>query len=143
MPTLKTYDIFISHAWKYGEDYDRLVRLLNNANNFSFRNYSAPSEKPLQNLNLSPAHTSQEILSAIERKIAPVNAVLVISGMYYNHREWMQKEIEIAQRYNKPIIAIRPWSMLSPTPKAISDASKTVVHWNTQSIVDAIREYSL
>ena len=31
MPPLKTYDLFISHAWKYDDDYYRLVKLLENA----------------------------------------------------------------------------------------------------------------
>lgn len=47
MPSLYDYRLFISHAWKYGDDYDRLVRFLDNANYFSYRNYSAPREKPL------------------------------------------------------------------------------------------------
>ena len=25
MPSLKTYDLFISHAWLYGDDYDNLI----------------------------------------------------------------------------------------------------------------------
>lgn len=47
MPNLKTYDLFISHAWKYGDDYDRLVALLDSALYFSYRNYSAPKDKPI------------------------------------------------------------------------------------------------
>lgn len=31
MPYLKTYNLFISHAWAYGESYHRLVNLLNQA----------------------------------------------------------------------------------------------------------------
>ena len=46
MPDLKTYDLFISHAWRYHEDYDRLVTLLNNAPNFKWRNYSVPRHDP-------------------------------------------------------------------------------------------------
>ena len=34
MPSLYDYRLFISHAWKYGDDYDRLVRFLDNANYF-------------------------------------------------------------------------------------------------------------
>ena len=42
MPQLKIYDLFISHAWKYGEEYDRLISLLNAAPYFYYRDYSAP-----------------------------------------------------------------------------------------------------
>jgi len=72
MPELKTYNLFISHAWKYGDEYDRLISLLDNAPNFKYRNYSAPSDKPLENLDKSPVNTSQKIKDAIHRKIDPV-----------------------------------------------------------------------
>mgnify|MGYP003186821096 FL=1 len=44
MPNLYNYRLFISHAWKYGPDYIRLVNLLDNASYFSYHNYSAPRE---------------------------------------------------------------------------------------------------
>lgn len=142
MPSLKTYDIFISHAWKYGEQYTDLMDLLEKAPNFNFRNYSAPSDNPLKNLNNTDVKNKSEITSAIKRKIKPVNAVVVISGMYANNREWMEKEIEIAQEYNKPIIALKPWGNTN-IPTYIQNVSDVIVAWNTSSIVGAIREYSL
>lgn len=48
MPALYPYRIFISHAWKYGDEYSRIVSMLDNAPYFSYYNYSAPQEKPLQ-----------------------------------------------------------------------------------------------
>ena len=42
MPQLKTYDVFISHAWSYHEDYYRMVRFLDEAQYFYWRNYSVP-----------------------------------------------------------------------------------------------------
>lgn len=142
MPYLKTYDLFISHAWKYGAEYERLVNLLDSADNFKFRNYSAPSDKPLQNLDNTDVTTKAQITSAIIRKISPVNAVIVISGMYANNREWMETEIKIAQDYNKPIIAVKPWGN-TVTPYYVQQAADITVAWNTSSIVDAIRRYSL
>lgn len=142
MPSLKTYDVFISHAWKYGEQYNALIDLLKKASNFYFRNYSAPSDNPLKNLNETDVKTKSEITSAIERKIKPVNAVVVISGMYANNREWMEKEIEIALKYNKPIIAVKPRGNTN-VPTYIQNTSDIIVSWSTSSIVDAIRKYSL
>ena len=48
MPNLYDYRIFISHAWKYGEEYMRLVQLLDQAPYFHYYNYSAPKERPLE-----------------------------------------------------------------------------------------------
>ena len=80
MPALYDYRIFISHAWKYGEDYDRLVSMLDHSPWFSFYNYSAPQEKPLA---LSSGNaTDAEIEQAITAKIKNAQVVLVIGGMY-------------------------------------------------------------
>lgn len=46
MPALYPYRIFISHAWKYGDEYSRIVSMLDNAPYFSYYNYSAPQESP-------------------------------------------------------------------------------------------------
>lgn len=142
MPSLKTYDLFISHAWKYGDDYDRLISMLSKAPNFSYRNYSAPEDNPLVNLDGSPVSDDAQIEDAIKRKINPVNCVLVISGMYYNNRKWMQFEVDYAKQKYKPIVAIKPWGNVI-MPQEITNVADTVVNWNTDSIVAAIREYSL
>lgn len=142
MPSLKTYDLFISHAWKYGDDYDRLISMLNEAPNFSYRNYSAPEDNPLVNRDGTPVSNKTQIKDAIRRKINPVNCVLVISGMYYNNREWMQFELDYAKQKNKPIVAIKPRGNVI-MPKEITDVADEVVNWNTDSIVTAIRNNSL
>ena len=143
MPYLKTYDLFISHAWKYGEDYERLIALLNSALFFHFRNYSAPPDKPLQNLGSTDVITKNQIQEAIERKIKPVNAFLIISGMYYNYREWMQYELECAVRHNKPIIAIEPRGILVDCTKEIRAHATEIVGWSSTSIIDAVRKHAL
>ncbi|MFB0920225.1 MAG: TIR domain-containing protein [Oscillospiraceae bacterium] len=141
MPKLFDYHVFISHAWKYGDEYDRLVRLLDNASNFAYYNYSAPAEKPLQNLNSTDVTTKNQIKAAIDRKISASSCVLVISGMYTAYREWMQYEIDSAKSMRKPIIAIRPWgSQVMPT--VVSLAATEIVGWNTDSVISAIRRHS-
>lgn len=140
MPTLKTYDIFISHAWKYGADYDKVIEFLDKAPLFYYRNYSAPKDKPLYDP--STIVGKSLIKDAIDRKIKPVNAVLLLSGMYYTYREWMQFEIETAQKYNKPIIAIIPRGQ-ERIPNEVLKVSCTTAGWMTDSIVKAIRDYSL
>lgn len=140
MPQLKIYDLFISHAWKYGAEYDRLTDLLNAAPYFHYRNYSAPKDKPL--IVPGSAVTNMILKDCIDKKIRPVNAVIVLSGMYYYYHDWMKVEMNIAHYYHKPIIAIKPWGN-QLVPKQIADISNTVVNWNTDSIVSAIRQYSI
>ena len=136
MPTLYDYRLFISHAWKYGADYDNLVKLLNNANYFSYRNYSAPREKPL--FPAGTQATNAEIRRLITQKIAPSQITIVIAGMYTSYREWMQYEIDESVRMGKPILGIRPWGN-TMMPAYVSLYANETVGWNTDSIVSAIR----
>jgi hypothetical protein len=104
MPYLKTYDLFLSHMWRSGEntEYYRLINLLNSVPNLSWRNYSVPEHDPLG------TKTDAQLREALDRQIRPVNCFLVISGMYVNYRRWIQQEIEIAKRYRKPIVGVVP-----------------------------------
>ena len=137
MPSLYSYRIFISHAWQYGYEYDRLVSLLNNAPLFTYYNYSAPKEKPLE---LSSRRASSaEIERAITNKIAHAQVTLVLGGMYTLYHDWMQYEIDESYRMNKPIIAIRPWGQQNMPGYLIQRADR-LVNWNSASIVAAIRE---
>lgn len=139
MPQLKDYRLFISHAWKYGDDYKKLIDLLENASNFSYWNYSAPKEKPL-----FPEGTplnNKKIATAITNKINPSQITIVISGMYVQYKDWIKYEIDESVRLGKPILAIKPRGN-QLMPSYVSDVADEVVNWNTDSIVSAIRRLS-
>lgn len=136
MPYLREYNLFISHPWTKDDEYSRLEDLLDNCSYFKYKNYSVPKTDPLD------VKTDKELEEALERQIKPASIVIVLAGMYYNHRRWIQKEIEIAERYNKPIVAIKPWGQKN-VPTDVILKSNDVVGWNTSSIVNAIRIYSL
>lgn len=136
MPSLKTYDLFISHAWTYNAEYHRLVAMLNGAQHFRWRNYSVPDHDPLQ------ARTTAALRAGLDRQIRPVNAVMILAGMYVNHRDWLKAEIEMAQAYGKPIIGLVP-AGAARVPILVQNAAATMVRWNTDSIVSAIRAHAL
>ena len=132
MPSLRLYNLFISHAWTYNAEYYRLVGKLKEYPNFRCRNYSVPEHDPLA------ARSTRSLAQALNRQIRPVHCVLIISGMYVSHREWIQHEIDLAVRYEKPIIGILPWGS-QRIPSVVTDAATEIVGWRTDSIVSAIR----
>ncbi len=138
MPILKTYDLFLSHVWRSTEnsEYYRLAELLGSAPNFSWRNYSVPEHDPLG------TKTDKELSTALDRQIRPVNCFLVVSGMYLNHRKWIQEEIDTARAYRKPIIGIVPWGQIR-VPVDVQNLADEMVGWQTNSIVSAIRNSSI
>ncbi len=139
MPSLYNYRIFVSHAWRYGADYNRLISFLDSAPYFSYYNYSAPKEKPL--FPYGTPYTSEDIARKITEKIRPSQITLVISGMYGAYSDWIKYEIEESVRMGKPVIGIIPWGQ-ERVPTFIRDNATELVGWNTKSIVDAIRNHA-
>jgi hypothetical protein len=61
--------------------------------------------------------------------------------MYVAHRSGIQSEIEAAQDFCKPIIAVRPRGN-ERFPEAVMQVAVESVGWNTASIISAIRKHS-
>jgi len=133
MPPLRTYDLFISHAWDYKEEYYRLVEMLNNAPYFKWRDYSVPFHDPFD----SPS--TRELKKKIKEQIRQCTVFVVLAGMWVKYHDWILFEIRTANSFSKPILAIKPWGQ-EKIPKEIYDYADKMVGWNTESIVDAIRE---
>lgn len=136
MPLLTDYKLFISHSWEYDDEYRRIIDFLDQASYFKYSNFSRPFDNPLD----CRRHTDTELTQKLEKQIAPTQIVLVVSGMYVAYSKWIQKEIDIANYYKKPIIGIKPWGN-QVTPVAVSSVAKEVVGWNSDSIIAAIRRY--
>lgn len=130
---MREYNLFISHAWTYDQDYNNLIEKLNQAPYFNFKNYSVPKTNPLI------ANTDLGLTRELYGQIRPCSIVIVIAGMYVKYRKWIQKEIDIAKELKKPILVIRPFGA-EKIPLELYDYD--IVYWNTSSIVDAIKKYS-
>jgi hypothetical protein len=140
MPELKTYKLFISHSWSYSDAYEKLLKLLNNASNFSYSDYSIPKDDPVHTKGSDNA-----LIDAIKDKMRFCNVILILAGVYSSHSKWIDKEIKIANDEfisKKPIIAIEPWGS-EKTSQIVKDSADIVVGWSTSSVVDAIREYAI
>lgn len=135
MPNLKTRNLFISHSWSYGDAYDRLIDMLDEAPNFQYRNYSVPKDDPVHN-----APNAQALYDAIMNQMVFCDVVVIMAGKYATFSTWIQREIQIAkQEYDKPILAIRPWAS-EQVSTVVADAADKIVSWSTSSIVAGIRE---
>jgi phage-related minor tail protein len=72
-----------------------------------------------------------------------VNCVVILAGVYSTYSTWINKEIEIAKQvYSKPIVAIEPWAS-ERTSAVVKDNADVIVKWQSSSIVQAIRDYSI
>ena len=133
----KTYHIFISHSWKYSDAYEKLIKLLDKAENFTYCDYSVPEDDPIKG-----AKTDAQLKAAIKEQMSHASVVLILAGVYSTYSKWINKEIDLAQNgFNnpKPIVAIQPWGA-EKTSSVVKAAADKAVGWNTNSIVNAIKE---
>lgn len=138
MPSLTNYRLFISHSWAYGDAYDKLVGFFNDSTYFQWSDYSVPQDDPIHF-----SSSDNELYEAIKRKIALVNCVVILAGVYSSYSEWINNEIEISKVvFKKPVVAIEPWGS-ERTSKKVKDNADVIVKWNSKSIVKAIRDISL
>ena len=129
------YNIFISHSWSYSDAYDKLISLLDDAPDFSYRDYSVPKDDPIHN-----ANNERELRAAIKNQMQHASCVLILAGVYSTYSKWINIEIGLAQEMGKRIIAIEPWGSERTSTVVKSNANK-IVKWNTSSIVNAIKGY--
>ena len=136
----KTYNIFISHSWSYGDAYDKLIGLLKARPYFQFKDYSVPRDDPIHD-----APTSQALYEAIKRQMTSCHIVIVMAGKYSTYSTWIKKEIKIAKKEfvtPKPILAVTPWGA-QQISSVVRENADRIAKWNTESIVAAIREISI
>jgi len=136
----KTYNIFVSHSWSYGDAYEKLIALLEARPYFYYKDYSVPKDDPIHN-----APNSTALYQAIKKQMSPCHVVIIMAGKYATYSTWIKKEIQMATTEfvsPKPILAVTPWGAQQISGVVRENADK-VVGWNTESIVSGIREISL
>jgi len=90
VPALRIYNLFISHSWKYDNEYNRIINFLDKAKRFKYKNYSSPKNNPVV-----PSITvirDCTITKRIERRIKPASCVLVIGSMHAAYSPWIKDE---------------------------------------------------
>ena len=138
-PRRKYYNLFISHSWKYEDQYVGLYNLLKSKNHFEFKDYSVPRDDPIHTTG-----TASELREAIRIQMAPCSVILILGGIYSTYSKWIQTEIDLANqgfKNPKPIVAVRPWRQRRIS-SVVRDSALRIVNWNSKSIVAAIRKNS-
>ena len=132
MPELKNRKLFISHSWSYDYHYNKVVEWFKEEPNFQWSNYSVPSHDACLE------RTNAGLRRCLTRQINPSQGIIILSGMYAAHSDWIDYEIDEALRLGKTIIGVRPWGQ-ERTPQKVVDAADTMVNWQSSSIIDAVR----
>ncbi len=121
---LKIYHLFISHNGEGDEEYLTFIQKLIEAHDFEWEDHGVPGENSQEELN---------------QQIEPAEVVIILTGLYSKHHDLIQKQVNIAQKLEKPIVLIRPYG-LEDVPGELEKIASGVVGWNRVCIVDRIYE---
>ena len=136
----RRYALFISHAWPYAEEYERLVGLLNADDSFDWKDLSVPEDNRLSVFAQLP-RSYRYLVHQLDERIQKADCLIVLAGMYAAHSGWIQSEIEAAKDFDKPIIGVAPQGN-ERSPVAVTHAADEMVRWNGASIISAIRKHA-
>ena len=137
---MKNYNLFLSHAWKPSQNYDKLTKMLNSDAFFSWRNYSETTHNPL--INPDTPTGKQDLSNTLRQQIKPVDCVLILTCMCIDHCDWVEKQIGIAKQYEKPIIGIYATEQ-ERMPLVVMNHADELVSWDAKHIVNAIEKHTI
>lgn len=124
--------VFVTHAFAEQPDYVRVFEYLEAASNFFYVNCSAPNRAP-------DTGGKEALREELRRQIKEAEAVVVLSSLYDENRDWVTYQMDAAQAMDLPIIAVEPFGGVGRVSEDIAKRAAEVVGWNERAIVDAIR----
>jgi hypothetical protein len=135
------YDIFITHAWRYHDDWIQLSSLFDAEKSIKWRNFSVPWYDPALDPNTELG--ARAIRSWIDGQIRPVIGTVLLDGVYAvkSTRKWLELEVELSRTHEKPVVVLPALgtTTISPEAKALADAA---VDWDALQIIKALENLS-
>lgn len=124
--------VFVTHAFARHDDYSRVFEYMEAASNFFYVNCSDPDRAPLTG-------GKEALRDELRNQIKNAEAVVVLSSLYAENRDWVTYQMDAAQALDLPLIAVEPFGGTGKVPDDVKKRAAEVVGWNERSIVDAIR----
>ena len=139
MERTQNHDIFITHAWRFHDDWVKFSDLMNTIPSPAWRNFSLPWHDPAVSPNTEVG--GRFIRDFLESQIMPAHVVILLVGVFEirSARRWVDMEVEMAKKHNKPIIGI-PAINKEIVPPEVSDVCDAICGWDGEQIIVSIRE---
>lgn len=136
-PWQRTYDIFVTHAWRYHDDWNRFADLMNAVAQFRWRNFSVPWYDPAVDVHTEAGR--KYVITWLENQIIPCQVVVALDSVYAvkSARQWVDEEIRLARQHGKPIFALPAYGAEGASA-AVATLADRVLSWDGRAIAEAI-----
>lgn len=132
-------DVFIAHGWENSPHIHKLSELLDRADEFdkefAYVNHgnfdrSVIRDEMLNDLNL-----------ALKKQMNEADVALVMTDIYHDHKEWIDKEINLAKELDMPVLLIRSYENRE-TPPQLEEKADEIVFFDPEEILKEIKNLS-
>jgi len=139
MERVKNYDIFLTHAWRFHDDWVRFSELMNSTPGLVWRNFSLPWHDPAVSPNTEVG--GRFIRDFLESQIMPVHVVVLLAGVFdiRSARRWVDMEVDMAKKHNKPIIGI-PAINKEIVPPEVSELCDAISGWDGEQLIVSMKK---
>ena len=117
----KIYNLIISNGFDKNNEYGQFTEKLFSKVDFLWK----------ESISGSYAHAGDEFFSKVD-------GIILLSGLYNENKEVFSELLDASEKYNIPIILVRPYG-LEEVPEILENKATTIVGWNANCIVDSIK----
>ena len=135
--TDRIYDLFITHAWRYHDDWTRVGEMFDKFLGDSWRNFSVPWYDPALDPNTDVG--KRLVHRWLEQQIVPTCGVILLSSVYENKsaQKWVVLEVELARKYQKRVIGLPTFGADAMAPEAAA-LGRCAMSWDAKAIIAAL-----
>lgn len=130
---MKKPNIFISHQWRYSDEYFSLKNKFDQLR-WEHLDYSVPYHDAFD------LNRKKQIQEALKEQVRQCNFFIVFARLASGNSEWIEKELQFAQYYGKYILGVKPWNYEGNIPLIIQDSCNDIVGFNVPSIIKRIED---
>lgn len=117
----KIYNLIISNGFDKNKEYGQFTEKLYSKVDFLWK----------ESMSGSYATAGKEFFNKID-------AIIILAGLYSDNKETIDELTEAAEKYDIPIVLVRPYG-LEEVPEELENKAATIVGWNANCIVDSIK----
>jgi hypothetical protein len=136
-----TYDLFLTHAWYYTDEWQLLVAALDEHLPGKWRNWSLPWHDT--SIDRYSVEGKAQLESLLNGHISMTSAIILLPELVKTGegRFWLEKELQIGSKHSKPVIGVQP--LRGDTfPEWLIPKTHRVVARDAGEIFDAVRTLS-
>ncbi len=118
----KIYNLIISNGFDKNNEYGQFTQKLYSKVDFLWK----------ESISGSYEHASEEFYKKVDR-------IILLAGLYNDNKNLFEHLLNAAEKYNIPIVLVRPLGV-EEVPEKLEAKAATIVGWNANCIIDSIKD---